>query len=157
MLDLNMPCHQTTTGLVFFFLDICAPASDGEQKTDDSRAGGLHWCCSWISVLCNEKVKIPLQFTFAVTTRQQSACMHWRDGIITSLSSLSGRVCLLSEHVKILYKQIQALYDCPCACLTYKHHRIAYVRPLLLSCIIEFMVTLKVIQKLLKHTIRGLG
>lgn len=42
MLDLNMPCHQTTTGLVFFFLDICAPASDGEQKTDDSRAGGLH-------------------------------------------------------------------------------------------------------------------
>ena len=70
-------------------------------------------------------------------------CMHWRDVIITSLSSLNGCVSLQLEHVKILYKQIQAPYDCPCACPNYKHHRITYVRPLLLLCIIQISVTVR--------------
>lgn len=56
MFDPSTVC-SVWTELLLFVADICAPASDGEQKADDSRQGGLHRRVSWLSVLCNEKVR----------------------------------------------------------------------------------------------------
>lgn len=56
MFNLSTIC-PVWTELLLFVADICAPASDGEQKADDSRQGGLHRHVSWLSVLCNEKVR----------------------------------------------------------------------------------------------------
>lgn len=61
------------------FLDLCAPASDGEQKADDSWQGGLHRCYSWISVLCNKKVRDYITFIDGIITIDNLIIFHYLD------------------------------------------------------------------------------